>query len=179
MPSSQHRKCALQPRSEMLRTWSARAPKRPGQSTGFLLTRRRPAHSPSPSPRTRPTPLHHCSWSATTRRPSPPPTGLSARSHEPETRQRRENPSGYGRSLLILGLAQAGSGCLDEAVAAGHSALTSRRPAWPTMVLAGQLDHVLTTDFAGTRQTAAYHARYLEKLSHTTAHPETQPKEPQ
>jgi transcriptional regulator with XRE-family HTH domain len=89
--------------------------------------------------------------------------------YEPETRQRGDNPSGYARSLLILGLAQARSGCLDEAIAAGHGALTSRRPAWPTMVLAGQLDHVLATEFAGTRQAAAYHALYLEQVSRTSA----------
>lgn len=83
----------------------------------------------------------------------------------PETRQRGENPSGYARSLLILGLANAGSGHLDEALAAGHAALSSRRPAWPTMVLAGHLDQILTRDFAGARQSAAYHARYQEALS--------------
>jgi hypothetical protein len=82
--------------------------------------------------------------------------------YRPEARQRGENPSGYARSLLILGLAHAGSRCLDEAVAAGQDALSGSRPAWPTMVLAGHLDRALARDFAGSRQTAAYHARYLE-----------------
>ncbi|MER7211629.1 helix-turn-helix transcriptional regulator [Streptosporangium sp. NPDC020072] len=79
-----------------------------------------------------------------------------------EVRQRGEHPSGYARSLLILGLAHAGLGRLDEAVAAGQTALASSRPAWPTMVLAGKLDKTLRTDFKDARQTADYHARYLE-----------------
>jgi hypothetical protein len=79
-----------------------------------------------------------------------------------EARQRGENPSGYARSLLILGLAHAGSGRLDEAVAAGHEALASRRPAWPTMVLAGSLDQVLAREFPAASEATAYHARYLE-----------------
>jgi len=84
-----------------------------------------------------------------------------------EARQRGENPSGYARSLLILGLAHAGSGRLDEAVAAGQDALASRRPAWPTMVLAGHLDQVLAREYPGARQATAYHARYLEVVSAT------------
>jgi transcriptional regulator with XRE-family HTH domain len=83
-----------------------------------------------------------------------------------DMRRRSENPSGYARSLLILGLAQAGARHLDEAVTAGQTALNSSRPAWPTMVLAGRLDQVLARDFTGTRQTAAYHVRYLEMASH-------------
>jgi transcriptional regulator with XRE-family HTH domain len=90
--------------------------------------------------------------------------------YQPEARQRGEHPSGYARSLLILGLAQAGAGRLDEAVAAGHSALAGSRPAWPTMVLAGKLDHVLAQDFANARQSDEYHARYLEATSHPVGH---------
>jgi hypothetical protein len=82
--------------------------------------------------------------------------------YQPEARQRSENPSGYARSLLILGLAQAGAGRLDEAVAAGHTALTGSRPAWPTMVLARRLDEALARDFADSRETRAYHALYRE-----------------
>jgi len=85
-----------------------------------------------------------------------------------EAPQRGENPSGYARSLLILGLAQAGVGHLDEAATAGQTALTSSRPVWPTMVLAEKLDQVLARDFARTRQAAAYHARYSEMTSHQT-----------
>ncbi|WP_433467327.1 hypothetical protein [Spirillospora sp. CA-128828] len=82
--------------------------------------------------------------------------------YRPEARQRGEHPSGYARSLLILGLAHAEVRQLDEAVAAGHDALAGSRPAWPTMVLAKRLDRVLAENFAGARQTADYHARYLE-----------------
>ncbi len=71
----------------------------------------------------------------------------------------------YRRSLLILGLVQAGVGQLDAAVAAGQAALAASRPAWPTMVLAGKLDHVLSRDFADARETAAYRDRYLETAS--------------
>lgn len=63
--------------------------------------------------------------------------------------------------MLILGLAQAGLGRLDEAAAAGQAALDAGRLVWPTMVLAGKLDHVLTRDFGATAQAADYHARYI------------------
>jgi hypothetical protein len=85
--------------------------------------------------------------------------------YQPEARQRGEHPSGYARSLLILGLAQAALGQLDESVAAGHTALSSSRPAWPTMVLADKLDNVLAQQFSGADQTAAYHACYLEAIN--------------
>jgi hypothetical protein len=75
-----------------------------------------------------------------------------------EARRRGANPSGYARSLLILGLAQAGNRRLDDAVAAGDEALSGSRPAWPTLVFAGQLDQVLARDFGGSRQAADYHA---------------------
>jgi hypothetical protein len=90
--------------------------------------------------------------------------------YQAEARQRGDNPSGYARSLLILGLAQAGDGRLDEAVSAGHDALAGSRPAWPTMVLAGNLDQVLARNFADDRQVAAYHARYLEATSRPAGH---------
>lgn len=82
--------------------------------------------------------------------------------YQGEARQRGGNPSGYARSLLILGLAHAGAGDLDAAVDAGQAALAGNRPAWPTVALAGQLDHVLADVFAGASQVAAYHARYIE-----------------
>lgn len=79
-----------------------------------------------------------------------------------EARQRGDNPSGYARSLLILGLAQAGIGEVDKASASGLVALAGSRPAWPTVALAGQLDHTLADTFPGASQAADYHARYLE-----------------
>ena len=90
--------------------------------------------------------------------------------YHPETRQRGENPSGYARSLLILALAQAGVGRLDEAVAAGHTALAGSRPAWPTMVLAGKLDQILSRDYGGTRESAEYRDRYLETAGQPTGY---------
>lgn len=79
-----------------------------------------------------------------------------------EARNRGEHPSGYARSLLILGLANAGAGNLDEALSAGHAALAGRRPAWPTVALAGQLDHALRRAFPNVHEVNAYHSHYLE-----------------
>jgi hypothetical protein len=90
--------------------------------------------------------------------------------YQPEARQRGEHPSGYARSLLILALAQAALGRLDESVAAGRAALSGSRPAWPTMVLAGKLDKVLAQQFADARQTAEYHACYLDAVTTSAAH---------
>lgn len=87
-----------------------------------------------------------------------------------ESLQRGEHPSGYARCLLILALAQAGLGHLDEAIAAGHTALACGRPAWPTTVLAGKLDHVLCRDFPNTVQVAAYHDRYLDTTRTPAGH---------
>ncbi|WP_416984459.1 hypothetical protein [Streptomyces sp. T028] len=80
----------------------------------------------------------------------------------PEARQRDEHPSSYSRALLILGLAQAGVGNLDEAVSAGHAALAGSRPAWPTVTLAGKLNRVLERDFVDALQVQEYRSRYLE-----------------
>lgn len=50
-----------------------------------------------------------------------------------------EQPTNYARTLLILGLAEAGLGRLDKAAVTGTAALACSRPVWPTMVLAGSL----------------------------------------
>jgi hypothetical protein len=52
---------------------------------------------------------------------------------------RREHPSGFTRAYLILALALAGLGKLDEAYAAGSVALEALRLVWPVAVLAGKL----------------------------------------
>lgn len=83
-------------------------------------------------------------------------------------RKRGEDPSGYARSLLILALAQAGAGRLDAAVAAGHAALAGSRRAWPTMVLAGKLDQVLSRDYEGAPESIEYHDSYLETAGQPT-----------
>ncbi|MGO9162531.1 MAG: hypothetical protein ACLP7J_17835 [Streptosporangiaceae bacterium] len=80
--------------------------------------------------------------------------------YPPQARSGR--PGGYARALLILGLAEAGLGSLDEATAAGHAALAESPVAWPTRVLAGKLDHALMREFPDARQAFAYHDRYLE-----------------
>lgn len=88
--------------------------------------------------------------------------------YRPEARQRGEHPSSYARALLILGLAQAGAGNLDEAVSAGHAALAGSRPAWPTVTLAGKLNRVLERDFTNALQVEEYRTRYLEVTSQLT-----------
>ncbi len=87
-----------------------------------------------------------------------------------QPRKRNEDPSGYARSLLILALAQAGAGQLDEAVAAGHAALACSRPAWPTIVLAGKLDQILSQNWAGSREITEYHDRYLAATGQPRGH---------
>ncbi|MEU9334971.1 hypothetical protein AB0D49_17650 [Streptomyces sp. NPDC048290] len=79
-----------------------------------------------------------------------------------EARQRGEHPSSYARALLILGLAHAGSGNLDEAVSAGHAALAGSRPAWPTIALAEKLDDAFKRNFAKAREVEEYRIRYQE-----------------
>jgi transcriptional regulator with XRE-family HTH domain len=81
------------------------------------------------------------------------------------------NPSGYARCLLILGLAQAGTGDFDQAAATGLAALNTDRPVWSTMALAKQLDRTLTTAQAG--QTAsAFTTRYREVAAQLSSRPE-------
>ncbi|MGH4012186.1 MAG: hypothetical protein ACRDTH_29170 [Pseudonocardiaceae bacterium] len=74
---------------------------------------------------------------------------------------RRVNPSGFARTYLILALALAGLGKLDEAYAAGNVALEAPRLVWPVAVLAGKLDRKLMRDFADTAEACAYHERYV------------------
>lgn len=84
--------------------------------------------------------------------------------YQPEVHDRGEHPSGYARSLLILGLAQAGAGDLESAAAAGHTALSAPRPAWPTMSLAKKLDRTLLSRHPDAAATSHYHDRYLEAV---------------
>ena len=62
-----------------------------------------------------------------------------------------DQPTDYARTLLILALAAAGLGELDEAVAAGTAALECGRVVWPTIVLAGKLDQALAGQFPPRR----------------------------
>ena len=71
------------------------------------------------------------------------------------------DPSGFARIYLILGLALAGLGKLDEAHAVGCVALAAPRFVRPTAVLAGRLDRKLARDFPGTPEARDYHERYV------------------
>jgi transcriptional regulator with XRE-family HTH domain len=77
----------------------------------------------------------------------------------------RQPPTGYARSLLILGLAYAGAGRLDEAVAAGHRALNCAPQVWPTMVLAKRLDRALNQKFPSAEPTIQFHQNYERAMS--------------
>ncbi|MGH3887640.1 MAG: helix-turn-helix domain-containing protein [Pseudonocardiaceae bacterium] len=77
---------------------------------------------------------------------------------------RGEHPSGFSRTYLILALALAGLGKLDEAYAAGSMALEASRLVWPVAVLAGKLDRTLMGDFADTTEACDYHERYVAAM---------------
>jgi hypothetical protein len=68
--------------------------------------------------------------------------------------------SSYARTLLILGMAEAGLGRVDEAAAAGMAALTTSGAVWPTLVLAGKLDEMFTTQSPGSASATQYHLQY-------------------
>jgi transcriptional regulator with XRE-family HTH domain len=71
-------------------------------------------------------------------------------------------PASYARTLLILALAETGLGHIDQAAATGGAALDSGPLVWPTMVLAGKLDHALAESSPNSTHTADYHARYRD-----------------
>jgi len=53
--------------------------------------------------------------------------------YRPQARAPQDQPTNYARTLLILALAAAGLGDLDQAVTAGTAALDCGRVVWPTM----------------------------------------------
>jgi hypothetical protein len=73
-----------------------------------------------------------------------------------------DQPTNYARTLLILALAAAGLGEIDEAAAAGVAALESGHVVWPTMVLAGKLDQSLAAKSPGSAHAADFRARYID-----------------
>lgn len=77
---------------------------------------------------------------------------------------RREHPSGFALSHLILALALAGLSKLDEAYAAGSVAIDAPRLNWPVAMLAGKLDRTLMRDFADTTEACSYHERYVAAI---------------
>jgi hypothetical protein len=78
------------------------------------------------------------------------------------TRGPGDQPTNYARTLLILALAAAALGEIDEAAAAGAAALESGRVVWPTMVLARQLDQSLAAKSPGSPHAADFRARYID-----------------
>ncbi len=87
---------------------------------------------------------------------------IIATAYSPHTRAPADQPTNYARTLLILALAAAGLGEIDEAAAAGAAALESGRVVWPTMVLAGKLDQSLATKSPGSAHAAGFRARYID-----------------
>ena len=87
---------------------------------------------------------------------------IIATAYSPHTRALADQPTNYARTLLILALAAAGLGEIDEAAAAGTAALESGRVVWPTMVLAGKLDQSLAAESPGSAHAADFRARYLD-----------------
>lgn len=82
--------------------------------------------------------------------------------YRPQSRAPGDQPTNYARTLLVLALAAAGLGELDEAVTAGTTALECGRVVWPTIVLAGKLDQALAGQFPAAADAADFHACYLE-----------------
>lgn len=82
--------------------------------------------------------------------------------YQPKSRAPGDHPTNYARTLLILGLAAAGAGELDEAAAAGVAALECGRIVWPTLVLAGRLSWSLQQKSPRSSQAASFRARYVE-----------------
>ena len=87
---------------------------------------------------------------------------IIATAYRPQARPPGDQPTNYARTLLILALAAAGLGEVDEAAAAGAAALDAGRIVWPTMVLAGKLDQSLSAGSAGSAHTADFRARYVD-----------------
>jgi hypothetical protein len=82
--------------------------------------------------------------------------------YSPHTRAPADQPTNYARTLLILALAAAGLGEIDEAAAAGTAALEPGRVVWPTMVLAGRLDQSLAAKSPSSAHAADFRARYID-----------------
>lgn len=82
--------------------------------------------------------------------------------YSPHTRRPGDQPTNYARTLLILALAAAALGEIEEAAAAGAAALESGHVVWPTMVLARQLDQSLAAKSPGSPHAADFRARYID-----------------
>jgi hypothetical protein len=80
--------------------------------------------------------------------------------YRPGARPQGTQPTNYARTLLILALAAAGLGEMDEADALGSAALESGPAVWPTMVLAGKLDRSLSG--RAPRADSGFRDRYID-----------------
>lgn len=87
---------------------------------------------------------------------------IIATAYGPHARGYVDQPTNYARTLLILALAAAGQGEIDEAAAAGAAALEAGHIVWPTMVLAGKLDQSLAAWSPGSAHAADFRARYID-----------------
>lgn len=87
---------------------------------------------------------------------------IIATAYSPHTRVPGGQPTNYARTLLILALAAAGLGEIDEAAAAGAAALAAGHVAWPTMVLAGKLDQSLAARSPGFPHAMDFRVRYID-----------------
>lgn len=87
---------------------------------------------------------------------------IIATAYSPQTRAPSDQPTNYARTLLILALAAAGLGEIDEAAAAGAAALESGPVVWPTVVLAGKLDQSLMATSPGSAPATDFRARYID-----------------
>jgi hypothetical protein len=70
-----------------------------------------------------------------------------------------DQPTNYARTLLILALAVAGLGDIDEAAATGAEALSAGRVVWPTLVLAGRLARQLHAASPGSPHATGFRER--------------------
>jgi hypothetical protein len=73
-----------------------------------------------------------------------------------------DQPTNYARTLLILALAAAGLGDIDEAAADGAEALSAGRVVWPTLVLAGRLARQLDAASPGSPHATGFRERYAD-----------------
>ena len=87
---------------------------------------------------------------------------IIATAYSPHARAPADQPTNYARTLLILALAAARLGEIDEAASAGAAALESGPVVWPTMVLARKLDQSQAAKSPGSAHAADFRARYID-----------------
>jgi hypothetical protein len=87
---------------------------------------------------------------------------IIATAYQPRARPDVGQPTNYARTLLILALAAAGLGNVDEAAAHGAAALDAGRVVWPTMVLAGKLASAIERRSPGSSHATGFRERYID-----------------